>query len=143
MTWRWLRETRELQISAYGADPSVLTGDDLADFVTWNVVGLHDELSEFLGEVQWKPWARPRGGVNRDAAIGELIDVAHFLANLAVAMGCNDEEWERRYRAKMALNAKRQKDGYDNANKCSKCKRALDDTAVKCTADKCAEEINE
>ena len=141
--WEWLKETRALQISAYGADPSALEGESLADFVLWNHTALVDEMSEFLGEVQWKPWAKPRGGANKHAAIGELIDVAHFLANLAVAMGCTDEEWERRYKAKMTINAARQRDGYDNKNKCKKCRRALDDDGVKCTADRCIEEINE
>ena len=141
--WNWLEETRKLQIASYGADPSFLEDAALADFVIWNCVALSDEVSEFLGEVQWKPWAKTRGGVNRDAAIGELVDVAHFLANLAVAMGCTDEEWERRYRAKMELNAKRQRDGYNNENKCQVCKRALDDIAVKCTKDACVENEKE
>ena len=72
--------------------------------------------------------------------LGELIDVAHFLANLAVAMGCSDEEWETRYRGKMSLNAARQRDGYDNSNKCSNCRRALDDAAVRCTTERCVED---
>ena len=141
MSWSWLEETRILQIDAYDADPALLKGDELADFVVWNHTALIDELSEFLAEVQWKPWSKVRGGVNRDAAIGELIDVAHFLANLAVAMGCTDEEWEYRYKEKMALNAKRQRDGYDNSNKCKQCKRALDDTSVTCTTTRCMEDM--
>ena len=140
MTWEWLEETRKLQESAYGVDPSTLSGEALADFVLWNHVALVDEMSEFLGEIQWKPWAKPRGGKNRDAAISELIDAAHFLANLAVAMGCTDDEWIQKYKAKMEINAKRQRDGYDNKNKCQKCRRALDDVAVKCTPEKCVEE---
>jgi len=140
--WRagWLADTRCLQIEAYGKDPAFLEGDELADFVIWNHTALVDEMSEFLGEVQWKPWSKVRGGVNYDAAIGELIDVAHFLANLAVAMGCDDEEWEERYVAKMQLNAARQSAGYDNSNKCPKCKRALDDTSVRCTMTQCMDE---
>lgn len=140
--WKWLEATRELQISAYGTDPGTLEGDALADFVIWNNVALADEMAEFMGEIQWKPWAKPRGGANRDAAIGELIDVAHFLANLAVAMGCTDLEWEARYRAKMEINAARQRKGYDNQNKCPKCRRALDDVAVKCTPERCIDEVD-
>jgi dUTPase len=135
--WKWLEETRRLQISAYGKDPSELTEDELADFVIWNHTALVDELSEFLQEVNWKPWSKIRGHKNRSAAIGELVDAAHFLANLAVAMGCTDEEWEERYKSKMALNAKRQADGYDNTNKCRECGRALDDVAVSCTTERC------
>ena len=142
MSWNWLDETRQLQTNAYGNDPALLEGDELADFVIWNTVALSDEMSEFLGEIQWKPWSKVRGGANRDAAIGELIDAAHFLANLAVAMGCTDEEWVSRYQAKMEINAKRQRDGYDNTNKCPKCRRALDDVSVKCTPERCVDETD-
>lgn len=138
----WLKRTREMQTTSFGADPSTLEGDALADFVIWNHTALIDELSEFLGEIRWKPWAKgDRGQVNRSAAIGELIDVGHFLANLAVAMGCTDEEWNERYQEKMRINRQRQLDGYDARNKCATCGRALDDPSVMCTATNCAATI--
>jgi len=141
MSWKWLEETRKLQTQSFGKDPSTLEGDELAEFVIWNHTALIDEMSEFLGEIKWKPWVSSgRGTTNRDAAIGELVDVAHFLANLAVAMGCTDEEWISRYQAKMAVNAARQRDGYTGENKCPVCRRALDDAAVLCTAERCAEQ---
>ena len=140
--WHWLAETRKLQIEAFGKDPAQLRGDELADFVIWNHTALVDEMSEFLGEVRWKPWAKgDRGLADRHKAIGELIDAAHFLANLAVAMGATDDEWEQRYEAKMEINRQRQRDGYDNKNKCPVCRRALDDPGVTCTALTCAATI--
>jgi len=45
------------------------------------------------------------------AMIDELVDVAHFVANLATAAGCTDEEWTRRYQAKMQINRDRQASG--------------------------------
>lgn len=111
--WRWLDETRELQISAYGTDPAALEGDELADFIIWNHTAAVVELSEFLAETKWKPWVKTRGIVNRSEAIDELVDVAHFIANLAVAMGCDDDEWERRYVDKMIINRARQANGYE------------------------------
>jgi dimeric dUTPase (all-alpha-NTP-PPase superfamily) len=136
--WEWLETTRQLQIKSYGTDPITLSGDKLANFWIWNHTAAIDELSEFLNEVTWKPWSTQRGTFNRDAAIGELVDCAHFIANLAVSLGCTDGEWESRYQAKQLLNAKRQQDGYDGKNKCPNCKRALDDPGVQCTPDECA-----
>lgn len=90
------------------------------------------ELSEFMQEVGWKPWASPRGWVNRDAALRELVDVGHFVANLLCALDVSDAEWERAYRAKQEVNRQRQRDGYDGRAKCARCGRAYDDTAVYC-----------
>lgn len=132
MSWNWLEETLKLQRESFKVDPPALEGAELADYVLWNHSAAVAELSEFLDEVHWKPWSVLRGRKNDELAIGELIDVAHFIANLAVAMGCTDDEWERRYREKMEINAKRQRDGYDGRNKCPGCGRALDDPNVAC-----------
>lgn len=131
MDWKWLESTRKLQEEAYDDHDWPKTGQALADSVMMNVTALTAELGEFAQEVGWKPWASPRGWVNRDAAVKELIDVGHFLANLACALGVTDEEWERLYRAKQQVNRQRQVDGYDGVStKCASCKRALDDVGV-------------
>lgn len=127
--WQWLGSTRRLQEEVYKFDYSALSGDALADYVTWNSVALQDELHEFLGEVNWKTWAKSRGDVpNRSAAVEELVDIGHFLANLASALGVTDEEWEVTYRRKQLKNATRQRvsGGYGRDLKCPTCQRALD-----------------
>lgn len=127
--WSWLNSTRQLQRRVYKINYDLMKGDALADYVTWNALALQDEVHEFLQEVQWKNWAKNRGQVNREEAVGELIDVAHFLGNLLVVLGVSDEEYEARYREKQARNAKRQEapGGYDSiAKKCPHCKRELD-----------------
>lgn len=129
--WRWLESTYELQQEAFGVEPDELKEDELADYLMMNATALLVEVGELMNECGWKPWAKPRGWVNRDAAVGELVDVAHFLANVACALGVTDEEWEERYRAKQAVNAQRQKDGYDGVStKCPGCHRALDDVSI-------------
>jgi len=141
MTWRWLESTRRLQEEAYGVDYDLLAkhGPEFADRVIWNALALEDELHEFLNEVRWKPWAVDRGGVARERAVGELVDAAHFLANLATFLGVDDEEWEARYREKQARNAARQAapGGYTGADKCPWCKRELD-AAGAVTEGRCA-----
>lgn len=127
--WRWLSSTRQLQRDAYGDNDWPKHGEALANSVQMNVTALVAELGEMLNEVGWKPWAENRGWVNREQYLKELVDVGHFLANLIVAVGCTDEEWEQRYRDKQELNLRRQQDGdYDGlTGKCHVCHRALDD----------------
>ena len=90
-----------------------------------------------MQEVGWKPWATPRGWVNRDAAVGELVDVAHFLANLLCALDVSDSEWEYLYRAKQEVNRQRMRSGtYDGVSgKCPRCFRAYDSPTTSCTPD--------
>jgi hypothetical protein len=125
--WRWLASTERLQYHSFG-NVVPMEDDELADFAMMNFAAAVKELGEALDEVGWKPWATPRGWVNRDAYIRELVDATHFVANLLVAVGCTDDEFWVRYRAKQQLNARRQADGYDGVTgKCHVCHRALDD----------------
>lgn len=130
--WKWLASTRELQETAFGVDFSKRQeGAELADNLVHQGFALIVELAEAFGEVQWKDWAKDRGQHNRDAAVGELVDVAHFLANLLVHFDVTDEEWEKLYQEKQARNRARQQaaGGYDNVrSKCHNpaCRRELD-----------------
>lgn len=128
--WKWLKTSRELQIQSYGTDPGELSGDELANYWSNMHTALVDELSEFLAETNWKPWSNERGVIkDRDAAVGELIDAGHFLANLLLTLRVTDEEYERRYQQKQAKNRARQAlaGGYNNdAMKCPNCRRELD-----------------
>lgn len=132
--WRWLASTRRLQEETYGQRFDVEgRPDEFADSIIENFAALVVELGEFMNEVGWKPWAAPRGWSNRDAAVGELVDVAHFLANLLVRLDVTDDEWEQRYRAKQDVNRQRQVDGYDGRGaKCPRCHRSYDDPGVEC-----------
>lgn len=136
----WLDETQRLQLEAYHHDLQAFVGDDRADAVMMNILAATDELHEALQEVDWKPWLTVGRGAwhDRDAFVGELVDVLHFVANLLVLAGCDDLELSRRYAAKMSLNRRRQTDGYDGrSTKCSGCGRALDDDTTLCTAERC------
>jgi dimeric dUTPase (all-alpha-NTP-PPase superfamily) len=126
--WNWLGSTYALQRDVFGRTLPIKNPIELADFVVMNHTSAVTELSEFMDEVGWKNWTENRGWVNRDAAVGELVDVAHFVANLLCALGVTDDEWEQRYRNKQEMNKQRQRTGYDGvSNKCLRCKRALDE----------------
>lgn len=132
--WRWLRSTVDLQGDAFGEEfPK--TGEDLGAWVRTNVTALIAELGEALKEIGWKTWSTGQGYVNRPAFLGEIVDAGHFLANLLVAVGVTDDEWEAAYQRKQQVNRDRQATtgGYDaRKEKCPACGRAYDDTAVRC-----------
>lgn len=130
--WVWLESTRQLQEEFYGATYP-MNGEVLANYVVMNHSALVSEASELLAEFGWKAWAQPRGWVNRENALKEAVDVAHFLANILCAIGVTDEEWVAAYQAKQEVNRQRQRDGYDGvAGKCPQCKRSYDDS-IQCT----------
>lgn len=106
--WSWLTSTEALQRYAYGFEVGDLAGEELADYVAMQTLAAVSELQEFLQCVKWKAWQTGRGRIRRDEAVDELVDVAHFVANLAVALDVGDAEWERRYRAKQIENVDRQ-----------------------------------
>jgi hypothetical protein len=140
----WLETTKKTQRDVYGV-PVPFVSDDATElstaareYLTWNHLALIDEVTESLHEFGWKPWAS-WNGVNRDAMVGELIDVLHFAANLLVALDVTGEELSARYDDKHAVNIERQKTGYTGVKeKCSICGRALDDPAVRCRPGYCA-----
>lgn len=131
--WQWLESTRTLQEEFYGAIYPI-EGEALADYVTVNHSALVVEAGELLAEFGWKPWAQPRGWVNRANALKEAVDVAHFLGNILSAIGVTDQEWEDAYRKKQEVNRQRQREGYDGVTgKCQTCKRSFDD-GIECFA---------
>lgn len=124
----------KLQKDSFGVDPDDLSNEERIEFIKNMVLAATDELHEALNEVGWKPWASSRH-INRDAYVGELIDVMHFLVNLFLAVGATADEVEYRYQEKADKNARRQLDGYDGVTgKCPECRRAYDDIGVTCTA---------
>ena len=121
----------DLQRQHMGGDPRELTGDAMADFMRWNAYALEDELHEATTEVGWKPWATSRH-INREAFMKEMVDAFHFFMNMLLCANPGTfpediaKEFFQLYRAKNAVNAQRQADGYDGVStKCPNCKREL------------------
>jgi hypothetical protein len=138
---QWLETTRDLQREYYDGDPAEFKDDARADFILWNVLAATDELHEALQEVGWKPWATGRGWMNRDAFVGEMVDVMHFVANLLVTANVTGEELSQAYMDKVHRNEARMASGkYDGRDKCPACGRALDDSDTLCSASQCSEE---
>jgi hypothetical protein len=133
--WQWLKSTADLQRDTYGYDLPMPPGEKIANYAVMNHTAGVKEFGELLDEFGWKPWASPRGWFNREAALSEAVDVAHFLANILVAIGVTDEEWELAYRMKQEMNRRRQRAGYTGRDKCRSCGRAYDDPTTRCRLD--------
>lgn len=127
--WEWLASTRALQEEYFlDVDFASMTPEDRATYISTNVLAANLELAELLGEVGWKPWTSPRGWINRDEAVVEVVDVLHFIANILAAMDVSEVELWEAYRHKQSVNRQRQTAGYDGrSGKCPNCGRATDD----------------
>lgn len=129
---------RELQVKAYGKDPSEITDPvERIQFLKDMHMAQVDEMHETLGEMGWKPWAKSRH-IDEAAAHGELVDEFHFFMNRCIALNLTPTMLEEKYFEKNARNLDRQMQpgGYDGiSGKCTKCRRALDDPGVGCYED--------
>lgn len=131
----WLLTTRVLQRQSFGADPALLEGAELVEYLRWNSLALIKELGEALDETDWKPWTVTEAGFyNRDAFVGEMVDVLHFAANMLVAARCTDAELTARYEEKQQKNRDRMasKSYTGVKDKCPQCYRAYDDATTGC-----------
>jgi hypothetical protein len=108
--WRWLSSTVELQ-AEHGYEMP-LEDVTLTTYIEWNTLALFAEVGEALREVDWKPWSKGLGRVNRDALVEELVDCMHFIGNILTAVGVSDEELWKAYQAKQQVNFDRVRDGY-------------------------------
>lgn len=107
--WRWLESTKDLQEQAYGYDFRAMARSPraLCEYLTHMTFAAMNELMEASLEFEWKHWTSAPPWVDRDRLLEELVDADHFVANMAVALGCTDEEWSRLYQAKQARNRER------------------------------------
>lgn len=125
--WQWLESTYDLQSNTYGYDLEYLsTGcanleleptTDLASYIQWNLFAAHQELAEAAVEFSWKPWAVDEPFVHRDRIRDECIDVLHFVGNILVALGVDDEELAFYYKSKQERNRARAASGSYSAQK--------------------------
>lgn len=74
-----------------------------------------------LDEVNgWKPWQTKRkdlGFKDRNEFTGEGVDVLHFVANLLLTAGVDDEELQHLFHQKQLRNLRRQEVGYAGVGK--------------------------
>lgn len=117
--WRWLESTRELQEETYGYHYPSMYHDPalLSKHLDWNQTAAVQELAELREEFSWKPWATDAPFVNKERVMQEAIDVLHFIGNILVAIGINDEMLAEYYQQKQAINRARAESGTYSARK--------------------------
>jgi len=127
----------QLKMKPVGRDPRDLEGDELMEFIRWNILAMEDELHEALKECGWKPWATSRH-LNRDLFLKEMVDAWHFFMNMLLAISPGRlpadiaEEFAEEYFKKAQINEDRQATGYDGlVNKCRNCGKDLDALGVR------------
>lgn len=90
--------------SLHSARPSTETG------VKETILALIVEAVEVLNEINWKPWKRQRHIVSIKALQEEVVDVFHFVIELAILVGLDANSLYDGYRHKMAVNIDRQRE---------------------------------
>lgn len=137
----WVETQLVYQHSSFGLDLRRMSETDRLRYIDDMLRAAMLEIAEAYQEFSWKSWAKEQFR-NQDALTSELVDVLFFIANALAANGVTSEQLTAKYRSKMGLNTARQVAGYNGVlDKCQKCKRALDDTAVTCTSEFCSEDI--
>lgn len=100
----WLTAQERLQREVFEVEPF----SEGIEYLRWNVLAAVTELVEVLNETNWKPWSTSAGvGLQADF-VEELVDVLHFVGNLALWAGIRGPELTEKYQAKLEENARRQ-----------------------------------
>lgn len=75
-------------------------------------VAIMCECVEFLDGINWKMWKKTPVEIDLDYLKKEMIDIQHFLNNLYLIWGMDDEEVRLQYLEKNLENRRRQDTGY-------------------------------
>lgn len=95
-----------------------LTGIDVPkkDYTQLNytVTALVGEIGEVLqADKNWKCWKRTKDlEVDNEALLDEVVDVFHFVINMALYLGFDSEDIKRKFFEKNKINFERQKNNY-------------------------------
>lgn len=102
-----------------GYDFENMTREDWTKYIKEFSIHIGQELNEMLYELPYfKPW-KDYSGLTPDEetqcwkkAQKEFIDLWHFILNVALALGLDEDTLFRMYKDKNAENHQRQNDGY-------------------------------
>ena len=88
------------------------------DYINLNLLACYDELGEIMRETAWKNPNKIKYGwkkgqeLNKENFKEEIIDLWHFLINLTISSGMNEDELFNRYCSKNKENHNRQDNNY-------------------------------
>ena len=79
------------------------------------VLACHSECTEILEWINWKPWKKKRKEIQKEEIEEirfEIIDLLHFVIELAIIWGMNEKDIVQYYLSKNKENFNRQERGY-------------------------------
>ncbi len=81
--------------------------------VAYQTVSIVGELGEILEEYQnWKPWRKNPPKYDRGRLLYEVVDLWHFVINLTLYLGFNENELFNAFLEKNKINFERQEANY-------------------------------
>lgn len=106
-------QTRLGTYEKIGSDPA-----KLQQFMNQMILACHEEVTEIMRETAYKNpdfvpfgWKKTQT-CNFDKMKEEIVDLFHFLMNLAIASGMDAKEFYEIYCKKNGINFERQENGY-------------------------------
>lgn len=81
--------------------------------IVYQVTSIVGEIGEILEEYQhWKPWRKNPPEYDRSSLLYEVVDLWHFVINLTLYLGFNEDELFSAFIEKNKVNFERQEAGY-------------------------------
>jgi hypothetical protein len=84
----------------------------LTSFSQTCTTALSCEITELLDALPWKPWKKNYKEIDLNNAHIEIVDMLHFVIELAIIWGMTERKLYDLYLKKMQENIDRQKKGY-------------------------------
>ena len=87
-------------------------------FTNQMLLAIFEETVEIMRETKYKnpevvPFGWKKGqGYNREAMLGEVVDLWHFMMNICLAHGFTADDFYGEYCKKNGINHERQQNGY-------------------------------
>lgn len=98
-----------------GRDRKLPVTDFIKMFTSFSqtcTTAINCETTELLDALPWKPWKKSYKEVDLDNVHLEIIDILHFVLELAIIWGLDAKAIHEIYMKKMQENIDRQKKGY-------------------------------
>ena len=111
------RAQKALQVKL-GTFDKMKTEGDIQSFINQNAIAIYEEVSEILRCTPYKNpnyvkfgWKKNQVW-NKHEYLGEIVDLFHFLMNLCICMGYDEDDFFDKYMEKNETNHKRKEENY-------------------------------
>lgn len=107
----WLENTYALQLRHFDYDVDAMAMDERREYIRNNLHAAMVELAEVSQALPIKYWKTYDGAFTQqeiENAVEECVDALHFIANVLIALGVDDDELKGVYEGKRKENIRRQ-----------------------------------